>query len=201
MAGPGDEIATGAEGENRQWSSHADREQVIAALKDAFVGGRLAKDEFDLRVSKALATYAELDALTADIPAATTEAQSTEPHRESHNKKVIRRGTAAGAGVSVAFTATEVMVGGGSPVVGFVVVPLVGFFVALLLAGLLTLLSWVLEKGSTRQASQRPPTSTDGQASGRLAPPDSADRLRQIGHHPGHTAEARRSRLLRPRLT
>jgi len=46
------------------------REQVIAALKAAFVQGRLTKDEFDHRVSRALAMYAELDALTADIPGA-----------------------------------------------------------------------------------------------------------------------------------
>jgi hypothetical protein len=200
MAGPGDEIAAGAEGQNRLRSSHADGEQVIAALKDAFVQGRLAKDEFDLRVSKALATYAELDALTADIPAGPTKAQSAEPHRESHNKKMIQRGTAAGAGVSMAFTAAEVMVGGGSPIVGFVVVPLIGIFVAVLLAGLLTLLSRVLEKGSTRQAASGPPTGIDDQATGRPAPPDSADRFRQI-RHPGHTAEARQRHLLRPRST
>jgi hypothetical protein len=199
MAGPGDEIAAGAEGQNRLRASHADREQVIAALKDAFVQGRLAKDEFDLRVSKALASYAELDALTADIPAGPTEAQSTEPHRESHNKKVIQRGTATGAGVSMAFTATLVTVYG-SPNVAYVAVPLVGLFMTVLLAGLLTLLSWALEKGSTRQALQGPPPSTHSQGSGRLAPPDSADRLQQI-RHPGHTAEARRSRLLRPQLT
>lgn len=200
MAGPGDEIAAGAEGKNPLWSSHADREQVIAALKDAFAQGRLAKDEFDLRVSKALATYAELDALTADIPAGPTEPQSTELHRESHNKKVIQRGTAVGAGVSMAFTATLAVIGG-SPIAGFIAVPLVGVFVAVLLAGLLTLLSWVLERGSTRRASQGPPTNTDGQASGRLAPPDSAHRFRQIRRRPGHTAEAGRSHLRRPRLT
>jgi len=200
MAGPGDEMLTGAVGQNRLRASHADREQVIAALKDAFVRGRLAKDEFDLRVSKALASYAELDALTADIPAALTEAQSAEPDRESHNKKVIQRGTAAGAGVSMAFTATMVTVAH-SPNVAYVAVPLIGLFMAVLLAGLLALLSWVLERGSTRQASHGPPTSTDGQEAGRLAPPDSTDRLRQIRHRPGHTAEARRSRFLRPRLT
>ena len=200
MAGPGDEMLTGAVGQNRLRASHADRGQVIAALEDAFVQGRLAKDEFELRVSKALASYAELDALTADIPAALTEAQSAELRRESHNKKVIQRGTAAGAGVSMVFTATLVTVYG-SPNVAYVAVPLVGLFMAVLLAGLLTLLSWVLEKGSTRQATQGPPTSTDGRESGRVAPLDSADRLRQIRHHPGHTAESRRSRLLRPRLT
>ena len=200
MAGPGDEMLTGAVGQHRLRASYAGREQVIAALKDAFVQGRLAKDEFDLRVSKALASYAELDTLTADIPAALTEIQSAEVPRQSHNKKVIQRGTAAGASVSMAFTATLVTVYG-SPNVAYVAVPLVGLFMTVLLAGLLTLLSWVLEKGSARQVPQAPPTSTAGQESGRLAPPDAADRLRQIRHHPGHTAEARRSRLLHPQLT
>ena len=53
---------------------------------------------------------------------------------------MIQRGTAAGVGVSMAFTATLVMVDGASPIVGFVVVPLVGVVMAVLLAGLLTLL-------------------------------------------------------------
>ena len=44
---------------------------MIGTLKAAFVQGRLVKDEFDLRVGQALAprTYAELAALTADLPA------------------------------------------------------------------------------------------------------------------------------------
>ena len=51
-------------------ASHVDREQVISALKTAFVQGRLAKDEFDARVGQALAsrTRAELAVITADIP-------------------------------------------------------------------------------------------------------------------------------------
>ena len=52
-------------------TSHADREQMIDALKVAFVEGRLTKDEFSARIGQALAskTYAELAAVTADIPA------------------------------------------------------------------------------------------------------------------------------------
>jgi hypothetical protein len=44
---------------------------VIGTLKAAFVQGRLTRDELDLRVGQALAprTYAELAALTADLPA------------------------------------------------------------------------------------------------------------------------------------
>jgi uncharacterized protein DUF1707 len=35
--------------------SHLDREHLVEVLKAAFVQGRLTKDEFDLRVGKALA--------------------------------------------------------------------------------------------------------------------------------------------------
>ena len=46
---------------------HADREQVIEALKDAFADGRLTRDELGTRAGRALAarTCAELAALTA----------------------------------------------------------------------------------------------------------------------------------------
>jgi len=73
-AGPGDEKAAGGPGRGHRRASHADRERVIAALKAAFIQGRLTKDEFDSRVGRALGsrTYAELAALTADIPAGVT---------------------------------------------------------------------------------------------------------------------------------
>jgi len=65
-------------------ASHADREQVIDMLKAAFVQGRLAKDEFDLRVGRVLAsrTYADLGAVTADIPAGPVRAHSPNPARK-----------------------------------------------------------------------------------------------------------------------
>jgi len=71
MAGPETEIAAGTGSRGHLRASHADREQVIDTLKAAFVQGRLVKDELDLRVGQALApqTYAELAALTADLPA------------------------------------------------------------------------------------------------------------------------------------
>ena len=72
--GPGDEKAAGGSGDGHLRVSHADREQVIATLKAAFIQGRLSGDELDLRVGRALGsrTYAELAALTADIPAGLT---------------------------------------------------------------------------------------------------------------------------------
>jgi Domain of unknown function (DUF1707) len=71
MAGPGDKIAAGKAGRGYLRASHADREHVIGTLKAAFVQGMLAKDEFDLRVGQTFAarTYAELAALTTDLPA------------------------------------------------------------------------------------------------------------------------------------
>jgi len=99
-------MAASAEGDSSLPMSHVGREQVLDALKAAFVQGRLAQDEFDLRVGQVLAAYADLDAATADIPTGLTTAQPPETIRKSHNKKLIQRGTAAGAGASVALTAT-----------------------------------------------------------------------------------------------
>jgi len=68
ITGPEEEAAPGR-GHHR--AAHADREHVIDTLKAAFVQGRLTKDELDARAGQALTarTYAELAALTADIPA------------------------------------------------------------------------------------------------------------------------------------
>jgi Domain of unknown function (DUF1707) len=81
MAGPGDEIAPAVRGSGHLRASRADREQVISVLKTAFAQGLVGKDEFDLRVGRALAprTCAELAALIADLPARLTVAQPPGP--------------------------------------------------------------------------------------------------------------------------
>jgi Domain of unknown function (DUF1707) len=91
MTGPGNGLAGGSGGRGRLRASHADREQVIDALKTAFVQGRLDRDEFDLRVGRALAsrTYADLAALTADIPARLVRPRPSEPARKSASKKAV----------------------------------------------------------------------------------------------------------------
>jgi hypothetical protein len=68
MTGPDDKAAAGR---GHMRAAHADREQVIAVLKAAFVQGRLTKDELEARAARTFAakTYAELAELTADIPA------------------------------------------------------------------------------------------------------------------------------------
>jgi hypothetical protein len=79
MPGPGDQTSA-AEGRSHGdlRASHADREQVIGTLKAAYVEGRLTEDELDARVGQVYAsrTYAELAAVTADIPAELTAARS-----------------------------------------------------------------------------------------------------------------------------
>lgn len=106
MAGPGDEIAAGTGGRGYLRASHADRDQVIETLKAAFVQGRLDRDEFDLRVGQALAsrTYAELAAVTADIPAGLAAVQPSKPTRARDPKPVRRPGpviTTLGAALAV----------------------------------------------------------------------------------------------------
>jgi hypothetical protein len=77
MAEPRDQMPPAA-GRGLLRASHADREHVIDALTAAFVRGELAKDEFDLRVGQTFAsrTYAELAAVTADLPARLATAQA-----------------------------------------------------------------------------------------------------------------------------
>ena len=68
MTGP-DEGTLAGRGHMR--AAQADREQAVTVLKAAYAQGRLTKDELEARVGQAFGsrTYAELAALTADIPA------------------------------------------------------------------------------------------------------------------------------------
>ena len=181
----------GARGQLR--TSHADREQAVDVLKAAFVEGRLTMDEFDLRVGQALAsrTYADLAALTADIPARVTRARPpAAPVREPGTVlrfKTVARVSAVGASPSMAFAAALVVQSGGVPaVVGVILVGLTGLFVAGLLAALLLLLSWAVQR-SRRRRAQGPPSGPSGLAAPRQA---SARQLPSTGRDRWHTAEA-----------
>ena len=75
MTGP-DEGGLAGRGHLR--AAHADREQAITVLKAAYAQGRLTKDELEARAGLVFAsrTYAELAALTADLPGASPAAAS-----------------------------------------------------------------------------------------------------------------------------
>ncbi len=93
MTEPSDPMAAAGRGHMR--ASHADREHVINTLKIAFVQGRLTKDELDQRVGQAFAstTYAELAALSADLPAGLTRPLSQPARAQGWSlgdKKVLK---------------------------------------------------------------------------------------------------------------
>ena len=148
------ELAAGAGGHGRLRASPAHREQVIDVLKIAFVQGRLDRDEFDLRVGRALAsrTYADLAVLTADIPVRLPRALPPEPARESVSKK----GVAATACATAAWIGIWPVMMLRPPWPPFVLpVALVWFVLAMAVpAGWLLLLHDWLGKRADRQSAQ-----------------------------------------------
>ncbi len=96
MTGPDDGAPAGG-GHLR--AAHADRDRVVATLKAAFVQGRLDKDELDARIGQALAsrTYAELAALTSDIPAGTADVAAAGPATGPYPGRTLARGAKRGA--------------------------------------------------------------------------------------------------------
>jgi hypothetical protein len=173
-AGREQDETTGALGRLR--TSRADREQAIDVLKAAFVQDRLTKDEFELRVGQALAsrTYAELGALTADIPGWVIGAQRPAgPAREAGRVlsfKAAARVGAVGAGLSMASATVGIVRASGVPAgTGVLLVGLTGLLVAGLLTALLMLLSWVVRR-SLQGPAQGPPSGPAGLASKRQRP-------------------------------
>jgi hypothetical protein len=183
-------------------ASHADREQVIEVLKAAFVQGQLDRDEFDLRVGRALAspTYADLAALTADITSVRlTRARPLQPARESANK---RKAVAALA------CATLALLGGvavlppmpdGSPAELSVIAAIFVLFGIVSTGWFLLLHAW-LDERADRQSAQELPPGGDGGASQSLAQPDPARLLSQVDRDRWQAAEAVPIRRPRPAL-
>ena len=205
MTGPGDEVpaaelaANGADRGHLR-ASHADREQSVRVLKAAFVQGRLAKDEFDLRVAQAFAarTYAELGAVTADFPAGLTAAPPLpRPAQGSTGMESVK----AWARTAVVFTGVcagiAVAAGGGTAerLVGAIIFVMI---TATLLAVLVALHAWLEQ----RAAGQPPPGGGGGGTASRR--PMSADltgqQPPQLSPRPRHAADATPVRRPRPAL-
>jgi hypothetical protein len=191
MVGPGDEIAAGR-GHLR--ASHADREQTIGTLKAAYVAGMLAKDEFDLRVGQTLTsrTYAELTALTADLPAGLAAIQPPKPARARGGQPVLRPGQII-VGATVLYAV----------VWGFLLSPAgdnqyaVSIFVlgSLAYLGILAIaVAVALENRQARRSGRQLPRGqapgAGGQGSRRLPSAGPDRQLPQTGHGDQHAAEA-----------
>jgi hypothetical protein len=93
VAGPWHPRKAGLASRGHILASDADREQVLEALKSAFVYGLLSRDDLYTRAGRVLAsrTYAELTTHTAGIPAGLIAAQSptVTPPRRLVSKKVV----------------------------------------------------------------------------------------------------------------
>jgi len=107
MTGPQDPAAAGR---GRLRAGHADREQAIDTLKTAFVHGQLTKDELVARAGQALAarTYADLAALTADIPPRPPAARPARPPAPAR-RPLARAAAKSGVCLIIAAAATWVL--------------------------------------------------------------------------------------------
>ena len=202
MAGPEDQMAE-AGGHGQRRVSYADREQVIGTLKAAFVQGRLAKDEFDLRVGQTFAsrTYAELAALTADLPAGLVAAAPATPARAPGGKPVLPPGrvlTAAaglytGAWAYVLFLAPHQ---GVSPWTRPLILDGTVMFLGVLIVCVSAILANRRDRRSGGQSPRRP--GTDRPASRRPSPAGRHRPLPPAHRRHRHVAEAARRHRPRP---
>jgi hypothetical protein len=126
-------------------ASRADRERVIDLLKAAFVQGQLTRDEFDARVGRALAsrTYAQLAAVTADIPAhlaaAQPPARPLQPPAGARGRKGrLPMNTAITMGACVIVAANA----------GMMAALLAGSSVAVVLVGVFTVIGTIVAVGA-----------------------------------------------------
>jgi Domain of unknown function (DUF1707) len=201
MAGPGDEIAAGKAGRGHLRASHADREQLIGTLKTAYVHGMLTKDELDARVGEVFAsrTYAELAALTTDLPAGLAAVRPPPKVARTRARPPMRKiGVGAALiGPSPAIAAAAFLTGS-EPLLGWFVVVTFLWLWVWIAGGAGVLISWQDKRsggqrprrpapGACRPASRRLPSAGPG---GRLPPADPRHQ------HAGEAAPIRRPRPL-----
>ena len=148
--GPGDQRAAGARGHGRFLASHTDRERVVETLKTAFVEGRLTMDELDARAGQAFAarTYADLAALTADLPAWSAGAQERPGRHQARppvSKRAVNLRLATCASILPVVMAVMILFNNGN-VAGTILPPLVLVYLTALLTGVSHLVGSRLER-------------------------------------------------------
>jgi hypothetical protein len=148
-------MAAGAGGHGHLRASHADREQVIGTLKAAYVQGRLAKDDLDLRVGQALAarTYADLAAVTADLPAGLAAAKPRQPVVQPRRVIAVATALYAGAWASALFLSPY---GAGNPPIPALLFSGSVVYLGVLIISVTAMLANWRDRRSGGQPPQRP---------------------------------------------
>ncbi len=204
MAKPGDQMAGGTAGRGRLLASHADREQVIDTLKAAFVQGLLTKDEFDLRVGQTLGsrTYAELAAVTADIPGRPIGAQlppeRAQAQARAAGNMAVKSGVCTLMTLILAASTSAAVSGPGAALIMALFLMGIGVIVAVIVALLTAGIRLLESRDRKRSSGQLPPRSSPGaggQASRRPASGAPAGQFPQVDHGQPRIAEAVRSNL------
>jgi hypothetical protein len=185
MAEARDDKVPGTGDRGRLRAAHADRDRVIGVLTTAFVRGMLDKDEFDGRVSQTFAsrTYAELAAVTADLPADLPAAmrQAPAPAAREEGWLTMKRALIISAclltptGLAALIS---LVLSGRYDDASLVVPPLLAFFVATVISGPL-----IAEARNRARARARPPRAPALGAGGGQA--DQAPRPRRQRRPPG----------------
>jgi len=187
---PSDPAAAAGRGHIR--ASHADREHVIDTLKAAFVQGRLTKDELDQRVGQAFGsqTYAELAALSADLPAgpARSPSQPARVQGWSLGDKKVLKWAIAGALSPLAPLAAAALTGGGMVSGIFLVVSFI-LFILDLVVGLPFLMIVVGTMVEERRKERRSLGSQGQLPPGRDGRPPGGQRRGGTGHDPAPPGE------------
>ncbi|MBV9205654.1 MAG: DUF1707 domain-containing protein [Actinobacteria bacterium] len=200
MAGPGEDITAGAAGRGYVRASHADREQAIDLLKAAFVQERLTREEFDLRVGRALAsrTYADLAAATVGIPAGLTMAQPQTVRKPADKDAVTAVACVSAAWMSI--WVPLVIVDGMRSVASFVLAVVLILVVPVSLAGFLMFHAWLDKRagGPSSFSQRRPPGAGGRRASPRRAPANPARQLPRADRVARRGPEAARIRRPAP---
>jgi hypothetical protein len=204
MSGPEGEMMARAAGRGRLRASHADRNEVVDVLKAAFVAGRLTKDELDARLGQTLAarTYAELAAITADIPPGTDLARPPLPARAPAPRPgnwtahtAVKSGACAIGAVILAAVVSAAALG--QPMLGAILAVFIVLLTAVVSAlvgsavGVALMIESRRRKRSGGRSPTRPSSGPGGQASRH---PPSAGPLPPIDPGERYTAEAARAR-------
>jgi DUF1707 SHOCT-like domain len=134
-------------------------------LKAAFIQGRLTKDEFDLRVGQTLAsrTYAELAAVTADLPPGLITAQPPVPALVPWFGRLVMGASAVEAGLWTFVFAARNSYADNEAVLLLVCSTTLIYVAILLIGGLDKLGSWRRQR-LRGQSPWRPAAGAGGQA-------------------------------------